>query len=508
MDNILAAIHGHLISIITFLPLLGIVVLFFINREKINLIRGIGVGFTAVCLLLSLWMLAEYSNNTAAMQFQEGPYAWIPFINANFHMGVDGLSFPLFILTTLLSFLAAIASFSVKQKVKDYYILYLLLMTGMLGVFVSLDLVLFYVFWEVVLVPMYFLIGIWGGERREYAAIKFFLYTLLGSVVMLLGILALYFYPKPGGGIMGSFSIPELIAAAQAGTFDLTFQILIFLAFFLGFAIKVPIFPFHTWLPDAHVEAPTAISVLLAGVLLKMGGYGFIRISYGIAPGAGAWEYFRWGMAALGLINIVYGALVAMAQKDFKKLIAYSSVSHMGFVLLGIAAANPEGYTGAVLQMFNHGIITGALFLLVGVLYDRAHTREINAFGGLAKKLPIYSGIVWFTFLASLGLPGLSGFVSEFLCFIGSFKVYTWMVAISTFGIIVTASYFLWTIQRMFLGPFNTKWEGLTDINGRELVTLIPLMALALLLGVYPSLLIDMMTPTMNYLVSLTHVVF
>jgi NADH-quinone oxidoreductase subunit M len=237
MDNILAAIHGHLISIITFLPLLGIVVLFFINREKINLIRGIGVGFSAVCLLLSIWMLSEYSNATAAMQFQEGPIPWIPFINANFHMGVDGLSFPLFILTTLLSFLAAIASFSVKQKVKDYYILYLLLMTGMLGVFVSLDLVLFYVFWEVVLVPMYFLIGIWGGERREYAAIKFFLYTLLGSVVMLLGILALYFYPKPGGGIMGSFSIPELIAAAQAGVFDQTFQIVIVLAFLLGFAI-------------------------------------------------------------------------------------------------------------------------------------------------------------------------------------------------------------------------------------------------------------------------------
>lgn len=506
MGSFLDTIYAHLISIITFLPLLGVIVLLFVPKEKVSLIRAFSVGLTLVCFLLSLWLLAGYQNQ-AEMQFQEGPYAWIPFINASYHVGADGLSFPLFILTTLLSFLSAIASFSIKQRVKEYFILYMLLVTGMLGVFVSLDLFLFYLFWEVVLVPMYFLIGIWGGERREYAAIKFFLYTLLGSVVMLLGILALYFHPKPdGSGIMATFNIPQLIAYAQSGAFDFNFQIVIFLAFFLGFAIKVPIFPFHTWLPDAHVEAPTAISVLLAGVLLKMGGYGFMRISYGIAPQAGAWEYFRWGMAALGVINIVYGAMVAMAQKDLKKLIAYSSVSHMGFVLLGIAAANPEGYTGAAMQMFNHGIITGALFLLVGVLYDRAHTREIAVFGGLGKKVPVYAGIVYFTFFASLGLPGLSGFVSEFLCFIGSFKEYTWLVAISTFGIIITASYFLWTIQRVFLGPFNRKWEQLTDINGRELFTVIPLMVLAVLIGVLPSLLINMMTPTMNMLVQLTRV--
>jgi NADH-quinone oxidoreductase subunit M len=361
----------------------------------------------------------------------------------------------------------------------------------MLGVFVSLDLFLLYVFWEVMLVPMYFLIGIWGGRRREYAAIKFFLYTLLGSVIMLLGILALYFTSQPH-----TFDMVELMR--QQGTFVRTFQIIVFLALYVGFAIKVPVFPFHTWLPDAHVEAPTAISVLLAGVLLKMGGYGLLRISYPILPTGAHW--FAWPLAILGVINIVYGSLVAMAQKDLKKLIAYSSVGHMGFVLLGAAAMTPTGLNGAMMQMINHGVITGALFLLVGVLYDRAHTRQIEAFSGLAVRIPVYVGIMSFTMFASLGLPGLSGFVSEFLSLAGAFPVYPVLVIISGVGIVITAAYFLWTIRRMFLGKLNDRWADLPDINFRELVTVVPLMILMVLIGVYPSILIKLMDPALSEL--------
>ena len=456
-----------------------------------NGIRAVAVAFTAVALGLSVWALTAFDPNiTGAMQFEE-IHQWIPSVNVFYHVGVDGLSMPLVILTTLLSLLAAIASFSIKERVKEYFALYLLLEAGMLGVFVALDLFLFYVFWEVMLVPMYFLIGIWGGEKREYAAIKFFLYTLLGSVIMLLGILALYFTAQPH-----TFDMLELMR--QQGTFLRTFQIIVFLAFYVGFAIKVPVFPFHTWLPDAHVEAPTAISVLLAGVLLKMGGYGLLRVSYPILSVGAHW--FAWPLAILGVINIVYGSLVAMAQKDLKKLIAYSSVGHMGFVLLGAAAMTPTGLNGAMMQMFNHGIITGALFLLVGVLYDRAHTREIAAFSGLAVRVPVYVGIMSFTMFASLGLPGLSGFVSEFLSLVGSFPVFPVLVIISGAGIVITAGYFLWTIRRMFLGKLDERWAGLTDINFRELVTVVPLMILMVLIGVYPSILIKLMNPALTEL--------
>ncbi len=457
----------------------------------VNGIRAVAVAFTAAALGFSIWALATFDPKiTGAMQLEE-LHRWIPSVDIFYHLGVDGLSIPLFILTTLLSFLAAIASFSIKERVKEYFALYLLLEMGMLGVFVALDLFLFYVFWEVMLVPMYFLIGIWGGERREYAAIKFFLYTLLGSVVMLLGILALYFTSQPH-----TFDMLELMR--QQGTFVRTFQIIVFLAFYVGFAIKVPVFPFHTWLPDAHVEAPTAISVLLAGVLLKMGGYGLLRVSFPILPQGAHW--FVWPLAILGVINIVYGSLVAMAQKDLKKLIAYSSVGHMGFVLLGAAAMTPTGLNGAVMQMFNHGIITGALFLLVGVLYDRAHVRDINAFSGLGVRVPVYVGIMSFTMFASLGLPGLAGFVSEFLSLVGSFPVFPVLVIISGAGIIITAAYFLWTIRRMFLGKLTPRWENLPDINFRELVTVVPLMILMVLIGVYPSVLIKLMDPALTEL--------
>jgi len=479
------------LSATVFVPLLGAVVVLLLPARLINVIRGVAVAFTAVALAFSAWALVRFDAGlTGTMQLEEF-YQWIPSVNIFYHLGIDGLSMPLFILTTLLSFLAAIASFSVQERIKEYYALYLLLETGMLGVFVSLDLILFYVFWEVMLVPMYFLIGIWGHDRREYAAIKFFLYTLLGSVIMLLGILALYFTSRP-------HTFDMLALMRQQGDFLRAFQIIVFLAFYVGFAIKVPVFPFHTWLPDAHVEAPTAISVLLAGVLLKMGGYGLLRVSYPILPVGAHW--FAWPLAILGVINIVYGSLVAMAQKDLKKLIAYSSVGHMGFVLLGTAAMTPTGFNGAVLQMFNHGIITGALFLLVGVLYDRAHLRDIDAFGGLAVRVPVYVGIFSFTMFASLGLPGLAGFVSEFLSLAGAFPVFPALVIIAGAGIVITAAYFLWTIRRMFLGKLNARWAELPDISARELVTVVPLMFFMVLLGVYPSILIKLMDPALTEL--------
>jgi NADH-quinone oxidoreductase subunit M len=474
-----------------FTPVVGMLVILLLPERWVTGIRAVGVAFTAATLGFSVWALAAFDPGiTGAMQFEE-LHRWIPSVNIFYHLGVDGLSMPLLILTTLLSLLAAIASFSIKERVKEYYALYLLLVAGMLGVFVSLDLFLFYVFWEVMLVPMYFLIGMWGGERREYAAIKFFLYTLLGSVIMLLGILALYFTAQPH-----TFDMLELMR--QQGTFLRTFQIVVFMAFFVGFAIKVPVFPFHTWLPDAHVEAPTAISVLLAGVLLKMGGYGLLRVSFPILPQGAHW--FAWPLAILGVINIVYGSLVAMAQKDLKKLIAYSSVAHMGFVLLGAAAMTPTGLNGAVMQMVCHGIITGALFLLVGVLYDRAHVREIDAFSGLAVRVPVFFGIMSFTMFASLGLPGLAGFVPEFLSLAGAFPVFPVLVIISGVGIVITAAYFLWTIRRMFLGKLTPRWENLPDINFRELVTVVPLMILIVLIGVYPSVLIKLMNPALTEL--------
>ncbi|HUU56771.1 MAG TPA: NADH-quinone oxidoreductase subunit M [bacterium] len=480
-----------ILTVTVFTPVVGMAVILLLPERWTNGIRAVAVAFTGVALGLSVWALIAFDPGiTGAMQFEE-IHRWIPSIDVFYHLGVDGLSMPLFILTTLLSLLAAIASFSIKERVKEYYALYLLLVAGMLGVFVSLDLFLFYVFWEVMLVPMFFLIGIWGGEKREYAAIKFFLYTLFGSVIMLLGILALYFTSQPH-----TFDMLELMR--QQGSFVRAFQIIVFLAFYVGFAIKVPVFPFHTWLPDAHVEAPTAISVLLAGVLLKMGGYGLLRVSYPILAAGAHW--FAWPLAILGVINIVYGALVAMAQKDLKKLIAYSSVSHMGFVLLGIAAMTPTGLNGAVMQMFNHGIITGALFLLVGVLYDRAHVRDIGAFSGLAVRVPVFVGIMSFTMFASLGLPGLAGFVSEFLSLVGSFPVFPVLVIISGAGIVITAGYFLWTIRRMFLGKLNERWANLPDISFRELVTVVPLMILMVLIGVYPSILLKLMNPALTEL--------
>ncbi len=477
-----------ILSWIIFLPIAGMFAVMLTPRHLHRLIRWMATAVTALVLLLSLQVLAKFNVSESGMQFVER-VSWIPQLNVFYHLGVDGISLPMLIATGLLSFLACVASFGIEERVKEYFALYLLLETGMLGTFLALDLVLFYVFWEVVLVPMYFLIGVWGGPRKEYAAIKFFLYTLAGSIFMLLGILALYFASTPH-----TFDMLEL----GQNTFALRFQQIIFLALFLGFAIKVPIFPFHTWLPDAHVEAPTPISVLLAAILLKMGTYGFFRISYPILPDGARW--FGPFMGILAVIGIVYGGFVAFAQKDFKKMVAYSSVSHMGFVLLGLAVFTKSAMLGALLQMFTHGLITGGLFLLVGVLYDRAHTRDLDAFGGLWAKMPVYGSILIFTALASLGLPGLAGFVSEFLVLIGSFPVYKWMAILACLGILLAAAYLLYMIQRVLLGPANPKWAKLPDINAREIFTVVPLMILILAIGIYPKWILEYMTPAIDAL--------
>lgn len=478
-----------ILSSLLLIPILGMLSILLMPREAVASIKRIATVATALTLVLSLVALAGFQPELTTIQFEE-KLPWIPQLNVFYHLGVDGVSLSMVLLTSLLSFLACLASWSIPERQKEYFALYLLLEIGMLGTFMALDLFLFYIFWEIVLVPMYFLIGIWGGGRREYSAFKFFVYTLAGSLAMLLGILALYLHT-------GTFDILQL---SQMGhTLDPGFQRLLFVAFFLGFAIKVPVFPFHTWLPDAHVDAPTPISVLLAGVLLKMGGYGFFRISFPLFPDGA--QGFAWWLAILGMINIVYGAFVAMAQSDFKRLVAYSSVSHMGFVLLGLSSLTPEGMNGALLQMFNHGTITGGMFLLVGVLYDRSHTRELSAFGGLGARLPVYAGILTFFSLASLGLPGLSGFVSEFLSLVGTFGVWQWQTIVSVLGIIVTAAFMLTVLQRVLLGPLNERWKSLADMNGLELMTLVPLLVIILVIGLYPLSMLHLQDTSIRMLI-------
>jgi NADH-quinone oxidoreductase subunit M len=397
-------------------------------------------------------------------------------------------------------------------------VMLLLLQTGMMGTFVALDMFLFYVFWEVMLLPMYFLIGIWGGPRKEYAAIKFFLYTLAGSVLMLLAIIAIYYTSLPAllsDGTMSNAHTFNLVALAEQGAqgvFDrapalvlfggklvVGFAPVVFVFLFIGFAIKVPMFPFHTWLPDAHVEAPTPVSVILAGVLLKMGIYGILRFNYPLLPEATAWA--ANAIAVFGMINIVYAAFVCLGQRDLKKLIAYSSVSHMGFSLLGMAAFTPAGISGAVLNLFTHGIISPMLFLIVGVIYDRAHHREIAKFGGLAQELPEYSAMMGLAFFASLGLPGLAGFISEFMVFSGAFPVFTTYTIISATSVIITAAYYLWAIHRMFLGKLNPAYKGYPDLNWRERLTLYPLGAIAIILGFYPQAVLGPINSTLHALI-------
>jgi NADH-quinone oxidoreductase subunit M len=492
-----------LLSLMIFTPLAGMVFLMFLKQEQVKIIRYSSAAFSFIPLVLSFLMLGEYDWTTSQLQFVEKAI-WIPSLSVNYSLGADGLSVPMLFLTALLSFISIVASFGISHRVKEYFAFFLLLEVGMMGVFAALDFFLFYVFWEVMLVPMYFLIGIWGGPRKIYAAIKFFLYTLFGSIFMLVGILLLYFNTEPH-----TLDIMELIKMGPAFGKDL--QIMVWAFFFIAFAIKVPVFPFHTWLPDAHVEAPTAVSVILAGVLLKMGTYGILRISFPMLPFGT--NYFSLLLAVLGVIGIIYGALVSMAQKDLKKLVAYSSVSHMGYCLLGMSVffvgadgkAFITGLSGCVFQMFSHGLITGALFLLVGVLYDRAHTREIEAFGGLWTKIPVYGSLMTFFAMASLGLPGLSGFISEFLVFVGGFARYPVLTGIAVIGVVLTAGYMLRMVQKMFLGQFNVRWEGLTEINAREIFTIAPLAILTLAVGIYPKPLANLMAATLENIVTLVN---
>src|SRR5712692_10454458 len=486
----------NVLSWMTFSPLAGMVVVLLLPSARHNLIRWVSALATLPPLLLGAWLYGHFDRANPGFQFVEKA-PWIPTYNIQYFIGVDGISISMVLLTALLTFLCIFASWGIDKGVKGYFALFLMLDTGMMGVFVALDFFLFYIFWEVMLLPMYFLIGIWGGPRREYAAIKFFLYTLLGSVLMLVTILYLYFAADPH-----SFDMTQL-AALVHDRISLRVQILLWFALFIGFAIKIPAFPFHTWLPDAHVEAPTAISVILAGVLLKMGTYGILRINYGILPAAtlatawGGHSLAFWCLAALGTFNIVYGAMVAMAQSDLKKLVAYSSISHMGYVMLGMAAFTPQGINGAVLQMFNHGTVTAMLFLLVGVIYDRAHHREINGFGGLASILPIYTGVTGLAFFAAMGLPGLSAFISEVLVLLGAWKKYPGLTAIGASAVILTAGYLLWALQRMYLGTPNEKYLSLPEINARELFTLVPLGAIVIFLGIYPTPILDLQSPAL-----------
>lgn len=493
------------LTLITFLPAAGAVVIGALPAGNHKLIRWTSLAITGIVLVIAAGLYPQFSttlpgiNNPSEFQFVERAN-WIPDYGISYYVGVDGLSFPMVLLTALLCFLCIPASWGITKAVKGYHALFLLLETGMIGTFVALDFFLFYVFWEIMLLPMYFLIGIWGGPRRVYAAIKFFLYTLFGSVLMLIVLLVLYFNvtdPVTGGHTFNMLTMMEQANHGGILTLNLV-RVLLFFGLYVGFAIKVPVFPFHTWLPDAHVEAPTAISVILAGVLLKMGTYGLLRITYPILPDAT--KSFAWFLALMGMINIIYGAFCAMAQKDLKKLVAYSSISHMGYVLLAMSAFTAAGMNGAVLQMFNHGTITAMLFLLVGVIYDRAHHREIEGFGGLANVMPKYLGVTAVAFFASMGLPGLSGFISEALCFVGAFPVWQTLTIISIGGIIITAGYLLWTLQRMFFGATNPKYESLPDINARELATLIPLAVIVIVLGIWPHPVLELMNTSMSFL--------
>jgi NADH-quinone oxidoreductase subunit M len=465
------------LTLITFFPLLGIIILLLLPGSKTGALKLTANIITFIEFLFTLYILNGFDISAEGMQFVER-FDWISAVNVQYLMGIDGISLLLILLTSLLSFIATLSSWTaIKDRLKEYYIFMLLLEIGMVGVFVSLDLVLFYVFWEVMLVPMYFLIGVWGGERKLYAAIKFFLYTLFGSVMMLVGILVLYF----------NYHTFDLMKMMESGSFlPIVLQCWVFFAFFLGFAIKVPMFPFHTWLPDAHVEAPTAGSVILAGVLLKMGTYGFVRFSLTLFPEAA--KKFLPFIIALALISIVYGALVSLMQKDMKKLIAYSSVSHMGFVMLGLFAFTPMAIKGAVIQMINHGISTGALFLIVGIIYERRHTRLISEFGGLSSRMPLYAAVFLIITMSSIGLPGLNGFIGEFMILMGVFSVNWVWAAIAATGIIFGAGYMLWMYQRVMFGKNeNPANQNLKDLNIRELFTFIPLIVMAFWIGIYPK---------------------
>jgi NADH-quinone oxidoreductase subunit M len=485
--------YNHILAVILFTPLVGALAILLTpskNREAIRWMANVFamLGF-AVSLPLVLWFW-NVKDRTGFKFIEGSPNNWIPSIGAGFYLGIDGISFLLIMLTTLLGAVAVLSSWNaIEHRTKEYYAWFMVLQTGMLGVFMSLDFFLFFVFWEAMLVPMYLLIGIWGGPRRLYAAIKFFLYTLAGSVLMLLSVLFLYFFHHRLTGVY-TFNIQDLYQTAPyiASVYGGRAAVLLFFGFFVAFAIKVPMFPFHTWLPDAHVEAPTAGSVILAGVLLKMGTYGLIRFSLPFFPTVVQYPSVRAWMIGLSIVGIIYGALVSLMQKDMKKLVAYSSVSHLGFCTLGIFALNGPGIAGSVLQQINHGISTGALFLIVGILYERRHTRDISEYGGISTVMPVYATITLIMFLSSMGLPLLNGFVGEFTILQGAFIASKAWAIWAVPGVVLAAAYLLWLYQRVFFGEVkNPKNALLADLSGREIATFVPLILLAVWMGVYPK---------------------
>ncbi len=479
--------NNHLISFLLLAPLAGGILLLFINKSKESLIKYFGFAVSIIVFIISLFLYGGYDINKGGFQLMD-KFNWIANLHISYHVGIDGISLLLVLLTTFLTPLTLLSSWkAITSKVKEFTFFMLMLEVGMLGVFVSLDLFLFYIFWEAMLIPMYFIIGIWGGDRRVYATVKFFLYTMFGSLLMLVAIIWLAVYASTP---LGHFSTDLIELYSVGPTIQTHIQDWMFLAFAFSFAIKVPIFPLHTWLPDAHVQAPTAGSVILAGVLLKMGTYGLLRFCLPLFPQAAI--TFAPYISVLAIIGIIYGALVAMVQTDMKKLVAYSSVAHLGFVVLGIFALTQESIQGAVIQMVNHGLSTGALFLMVGVIYERTHTRELSEYGGIAKVVPIYSVFLMIATLSSVGLPGLNGFVGEFLILLGSFKspvLNSWAYTVfATSGVIFAAVYLLWWYQKINFGEVkNPKMNNLTDMNKREMFILASIFVFVIWIGIYPS---------------------
>ncbi len=498
-------ITSHLLSLILFIPTIAALAILLLPREEVKLIRWVTLIASLIPFVLSLYAWARFDPAGQGFQFEE-QFLWYPAINSTYHLGIDGISLTMVLLTTLLTPLAILTSFNIIDRVKPYMILFLLLETGMLGVFESLDLLLFFVFWEVGLVPMYFLINQWGGANRNYASLKFILYTMAGSLGLLLAIQMI-------GVVAGTYDLPQLFkiwptltATSLFGIPIGTVKAIAFWAFVIAFAIKVPVWPFHTWLPDAHTEAPTAGSMLLAGVLLKLGAYGFLRLVLPLYPAEA--KYYAGALAFLAAMAIIFGAFGAYGQDDFKRLVAYSSINHMGFVVLGIAAAAWAAGTesarialnGAVLQMFNHGLSAAGMFFLVGVIYDRTHTRDLNAYGGIFTLVPVYGGILLFTSMASLGLPGLNGFISEFLVVRGAWPIFTVATALSMIGLLFTGLYVLKALKKVLHGPLNERWVGhLPEIKTRELLVIGPLMALMLSIGIWPAWILNVI----NFAVSL-----
>jgi NADH-quinone oxidoreductase subunit M len=478
-----------ILSLIIFLPVAGAALLLFVNRDNAFVIKLLTLIISVATFIVSLPLFFRFNQNTPAMQFVESR-PWIPTWNINYSLGVDGISVLFVLLSTLITILCVLISWeAIEKKIKEFYISLLLVEAAMIGVFCSMDFFLFYIFWEAMLIPMFLLIGVWGGPNRIYASIKFFLFTLVGSLLMLVGIIYLYNYSG------GTFSI----AALDALSYPYKMQLILFWAFFASFAVKVPMFPMHTWLPDAHSEAPTAGSVILAAILIKMGAYGFLRFSIPLFPDAAI--AMTPIMMTLSVIAIIYGGIVCLAQTDLKRLIAYSSVSHMGFVTLGIFALNTQGLEGGILQMINHGIITGGLFLTVGAIYERTHSRLISDYGGLATVTPRFAAIFLIFTLASIGLPSTNGFVGEFLIILGGFAANKLMGVLAATGIIIGAGYMLWLYQRVFYMEEGPKSVGLADLNARELVTLIPLVVLVFWIGLYPNALLGFMHSSVQHLI-------